>query len=252
LDHLPQPTTTYHSLASNTIAATPYASQTTSLMASSRNNLRKNNPNNKENKDYGVVSQRESGAQDRYACNMDEQTLNRDCLLQPRLEKFFDMHAPHYKSRIPFIIDAYREWPLLLFGDLDHNYNTSASTQIEKRAWREEGVERKRVRVQVAQDYIYSSMQEHDYVHPTEVDKFSQAKLGTSKINSDSTNQVGNPNREGRDRVERVRTVADNASTKTKKLASSLSSIRRSVTLPHFPRKQRMAAPKVVQTSRRP
>jgi hypothetical protein len=132
-------------------------------------------------KHYGVVSQHDVGICETYACNMDEQSLNRSNNLEQRLEQFFDANAPHYKSRIPVIIDAYREWPVLLFGDLDHNYNTDYSTDTEKTAWAKEDLDRKHLRVQVAQDYIYCALSKQDYIHPKEMRKYSEAKLGTSK-----------------------------------------------------------------------
>lgn len=115
-----------------------------------------------------------------YDSNLDEQILNRDENLEDRVVQFFESHAPHYKSRIPIIMEAYREWPLMLFGDLDNNYSTKEANPVEKEAWSNETLERKAVRVQVAQDYIYRAMNQQHYVHPRETMKLTQAKLGTS------------------------------------------------------------------------
>ena len=89
-----------------------------------------------------------------------------------RLETFYYKHSPHYISRIPLIIEAYQDQPHLLFGDLDHNYQTHASTRRERRLWKQEPIHQKRVRVQVAQDYIYRQLPTQlllpkEYTHQT-------------------------------------------------------------------------------------
>ena len=192
---------------------------------------------------YASVAQHDTGACETYACNMDEQSLNRDNNLEHRLEKFFDDQAPHYKARIPIIMDAYREWPLLLFGDLDHNYGTDFSRPIEKDAWNNEDIDRKRVRVQVAQDYIYCSMDQSAYMHPREVKKYTQAKLGTSKA---KVAKKQNPTK-GR----KARKVVARASKIAGSIGSGASKLRRSVKRVSF-KNNRLSAPTVVKVANRP
>jgi hypothetical protein len=131
---------------------------------------------------YGMVAQYDTGVAESYACNSDEQSLNVDLdELERRLERFFDEKAPNYKPRIPLIMDAYREHPLLLFGDLDNNYGTDYARPIERDLWDKEDDRQRVVRVQVAQDYIYTCMDEGTFVHPREVSRVYCAKMGTSK-----------------------------------------------------------------------
>jgi len=207
----------------------------------------------KERKNYGMVAQTDTGSQEIYACNMDQQSLNRDANLEERLEKFFHANAPHYKSRIPVIMDAYREWPMLLFGDLDHNYGTDFSRPAEKDVWDKEDLERKRIRVQVAQDYIYCAMNEKDYMHPREVGKYTQAKLGTSKARVPK--QMPSKRMSGSRKRRAARKVVQGVSKVAGSIGAGATTIRRSVGRVSGSRKQRnqrLSAPQVVKVQSRP
>jgi len=78
-----------------------------------------------------------------------------------RLENFYHTHSPHLISRIHIILEAYQDQPQFLFGDLDHNYHTHASTRWERYLWKREPLPQKHIRVKVAQDYIYRQLPTH-------------------------------------------------------------------------------------------
>jgi hypothetical protein len=121
------------------------------------------------------------------SCNYDEQMLNADLdSLEDRLIKFYSINAPDLCDRIPMILDAYREWPLLLFPDIDAIYRTEHSTEVELAIWHKEPKERREIRVKVAQDYIYLHIHSDAHVHPSEKLLVSQAhmsaKFGSSGL----------------------------------------------------------------------
>jgi len=224
----------------------------TSFMGSMQPKSRLSAPSKGQRNSYGMIAQTDVGACETYASNMDQQALNRDDNLEERLEKFFHAQAPHYKSRIPIIMDAYREWPMLLFGDLDHNYGTDFSRPVEKDVWNNEAIDRKRIRVQVAQDYIYRAMNKQDYMHPRELTKYTQAKQGTSKPRI-STNQSSSKKAAPKSRKRRAaRKVVEGASKVAGSIGSGASKMRRSVGRVSLTRKHRLSAPKVVKVQNRP
>lgn len=96
-------------------------------------------------------------------------------LLEERLFYFYRVNCPELIYRIPIIIEAYRESPNYLFGDLDNNYGTNMSTKLEKKMWNKENIETKRVRVRVAQHYIYRSLKKNNYLGKNEYSKYKIA-----------------------------------------------------------------------------
>lgn len=104
-----------------------------------------------------------------YQCNMDIHILNNNTsCLEYRLQVFLEKHSPHLLYRIPYILEAYNDFPLYLFGDLDNNYNTNESTFLEKNFWNNEPIFNKKIRVRVTQDYIYRSIPSPDLIHQSE------------------------------------------------------------------------------------
>merc|ERR1711934_1199049 len=103
-------------------------------------------------------------------------------------------------------------------------------------------IDRKRVRVQVAQDYIYCSMDQSAYMHPREVKKYTQAKLGTSKA------KVAKKPTKGR----KARKVVARASKIAGSIGSGASKLRRSVKQVSFFQNNRLSAPTVVKVANRP
>merc|ERR1712070_268032 len=106
-------------------------------------------------------------------------------------------------------------------------------------AWNNEDIDRKRVRVQVAQDYIY--MDQSAYMHPREVKKYTQAKLGTSKA---KVAKKPTKRRKARKVVARASKIAGS-------IGSGASKLRRSVKQVSF-KNNRLSAPTVVKVANRP
>jgi hypothetical protein len=52
-----------------------------------------------------------------------------------RLEDFYQAEAAHCIPCMPWIMDAYRDWPMLLFRDLDYAYSTNYSSRAEREEW---------------------------------------------------------------------------------------------------------------------
>jgi hypothetical protein len=113
-------------------------------------------------------------------CNHNEQTVDSSELatLACRLSAFYDKHAPELVDRVPIILDAYREWPLMMFPDIDAVYGTNTSLPAELEVWRREPESRRHVRVKVAQDYIYLNMHTDAHLHEKEKPLQAQARLG--------------------------------------------------------------------------
>ena len=81
-------------------------------------------------------------------------------LFKNRVEDFYLKYAPQYLNRIPYILEAYQENPHLLFGDLDHNYQTHESNGMEKYYWNNEPYQYKKIRIKVAEEYIFRCLGE--------------------------------------------------------------------------------------------
>merc|ERR1719424_289264 len=130
--------------------------------------------------DYRLAASAEAAAlcADQYASNFDEQMSNTDMdILEQRLADFYKQWAPDLVDRVPMILDAYREWPLLLFPDIDAVYNTHESLAIEQRVWEKEPSKRREIRVKVAQDYIYLHMHSESHMHKHEKPLQSKARM---------------------------------------------------------------------------
>lgn len=96
--------------------------------------------------------------------------------IKDRLENFYLQKAPYLLSRIPYILEAYQESPDYLFGDLDRNFKTNYSTKREKKIWKKENLFKKKIRVKLAQDYIYRSLSDKDFIFQSEISNYDLAK----------------------------------------------------------------------------